>query len=161
MTEKGHQSVTPATDRGHDDPPARSQDSAAIYPLCQKVCRFRRPVCREGDPGRCPSLSGVAGLDWNDGRDRHAGASALQFFQGHAEAPRSCRRGRLDPRASPPPRCSEPGRGRSAARVDDEPQTQGAIRRNGGVTSLIHRLPPSDRVRSPTEEHSRIIPNHQ
>jgi hypothetical protein len=36
-----------------------------------------------------------------------------------------------------------------------------ALRRNAGVTSLIHRLPPSDRVKSPTEEHSRIIPNHQ
>jgi hypothetical protein len=35
------------------------------------------------------------------------------------------------------------------------------MRRNGGIKSLIHRLPPSDRGKSPTEEDSRIIPNHQ
>ncbi len=49
------------------------------------------------------------------------------LLQGHAEAPRSCRGGRLDPRASPPARCSEPGRGRSAARLGEKHQAQGAL----------------------------------
>ena len=34
-------------------------------------------------------------------------ATALRFFF-HAEAPRSCRGTHLDPRASPPARCSQP-----------------------------------------------------
>src|SRR6201993_998221 len=34
---QGHQSVTPATDRGHDDPPAQPQDALSVYPPRQKV----------------------------------------------------------------------------------------------------------------------------
>src|SRR5947207_13154931 len=41
---QGHQSVTPATDRGHGDPPAQPQDSVPVYPPRQKVCRFPGPV---------------------------------------------------------------------------------------------------------------------
>src|SRR6516165_5779698 len=37
---EGHQSVTPTTDRGHDDPPAQPQDSVPVYPPRQKVCDF-------------------------------------------------------------------------------------------------------------------------
>src|SRR5712671_4376295 len=35
---QGHQSVTPATDRGHGDQPAQLQDSVPVYPPRQKVC---------------------------------------------------------------------------------------------------------------------------
>jgi hypothetical protein len=53
-------------------------------------------------------------------------ATALRFFfKGHAQAQRSCRRGRIGPRAGPPPRCSQPGRGRSTSRTDDEHQEGG------------------------------------
>ena len=39
-------------------------------------------------------------------------ATALRFFfKGHTETPRSCRGAHLDPRASPPSRCSQSGRG--------------------------------------------------
>src|SRR5690349_24005604 len=47
---------------------------------------------------------------------RHCPAVLLQ---GHIETPRSCRGAHLDPRASPPARCSEPGGGRSAAHRGD------------------------------------------
>src|ERR1700745_1639601 len=40
MDRQGNQSVTPATDRGHDDPPAQPQDALPVYPPRQKVCRF-------------------------------------------------------------------------------------------------------------------------
>src|SRR5436305_13305823 len=60
---QGHQSVTPATDRGHGDPPAQPQDSVPVYPPRQKVCRFPAPVCRQGHRRGCPSLSVMAGLD--------------------------------------------------------------------------------------------------
>src|SRR6201984_3755393 len=60
---QGHQSVTPATDRGHGDPPAWPQDPARLYPPRQKVCRFSGPVCRQGHPRGCPSLSVVAGVE--------------------------------------------------------------------------------------------------
>src|SRR3981189_1115637 len=46
------------------------------------------------------------------------------LLKGPPEAPLSCRRGRVGPRASPPPRCSQPGRGRSTSRIDDEHQAQ-------------------------------------
>src|SRR5213076_1242629 len=63
---QGHQSVTPATDRGHGDPPAQPQDSAPLYPPRQKVCRFPGPVCRQGHRRGCPSLSVVVGVNRND-----------------------------------------------------------------------------------------------
>ncbi len=123
---EGHQPPTPATDRGHGDPPAQSQNPVPVYPPRQKVCRFPGPVCRQGHRRGCPSLSVVAGLDRDDGgnrqRQRHCPAVLLQ---GHTEAPRSCRGAHLDPRAAPPARCSEPGGGRSAARRGDEHQAQG------------------------------------
>ena len=88
------------------------QDSVPVYPPRQKVCRLPRPVCRQGHRRGCPSLSVVAGLDRNVGgnrqRQRHCPAVLLQ---GHPEAPRSCRGAHLDPRASPPSRCSQSGRG--------------------------------------------------
>src|SRR6516225_5979986 len=109
---QGHQSVTPATDRGHDDPPAQPQDALPVYPPRQKVCRFPGPVCRQGHRRGCPSLSVMAGLDRDVGgnrqRQRHCPAVLLQ---GHPETPRSCRGAHLDPRASPPSRCSQSGRG--------------------------------------------------
>ena len=50
-------------------------------------------------------------------------ATALRFFfKVTLKTPRSCRGAHLDPRASPPARCSEPGGGRSAARRSDEHQ---------------------------------------
>ena len=64
----------------------------------------------------------------------NAGASALRFLQGHAETPRSCRGGRVGPRAAAPPRRPQPGRSQSAARVDDEHQAQG-----GPEPGLCHR----------------------
>src|SRR5215472_11173266 len=83
----GHQSVTPATDRGHGDPPARPQDSAALYPPCQKVCRFPGPVCRQGHRRGCPSLSVVVGVDRNDSADRQRQCYCpAVLLQGHAEA---------------------------------------------------------------------------
>src|SRR5690242_12012106 len=79
---RGHQSVTPATDRGHDDPPAQPQDALPVYPPRQKVCRFPGPVCRQGHRRGCPSLSVMAGLDRDIGgnrqRQRHCTAVLLQ-----------------------------------------------------------------------------------
>src|SRR6516165_3119228 len=99
--QQGHQPVTPATDRGHDDPPAQPQDALPVYPPRQKVCRFPRPVCRQGHRRGCPSLSVMAGLDRDVGgnrqRQRHCTAVLLQD---HTETPRSCRGAHLDPRAS-------------------------------------------------------------
>src|SRR6201993_1012152 len=55
-------------------------------------------------------------------------APALRFFfRVTLRAPRSGRGGRLDPRASPLAHCTEPGRGRSAARLGDKHQAQGAL----------------------------------
>src|ERR1700757_2101880 len=106
---QGHQSVTPATDRGHDDPPAQPQDALPVYPPRQKVCRFPGAVYRQGHRRGCPSLSVMAGLDRDVGgnrqRQRHCTAVLLQD---HTETPRSCRGAHLDPRASPPARCSGP-----------------------------------------------------
>src|SRR5438270_3970960 len=51
-------------------------------------------------------------------------ACAAVLLQDHTETPRSCRGAHLDPRASPPARCSEPAGGRSAARRGDEHQAQ-------------------------------------
>src|SRR5204862_1050308 len=67
---EGHQSVTPATDRRHGDPPAWPQDSARLYPPRQKLRGFRWPLSRQGHRGGCPSVSAVAGLDRSDGIDR-------------------------------------------------------------------------------------------
>src|SRR5690242_14328940 len=96
---QGHQSVTPAIDRGHDDPPAQPQDSVPVYPPCQKVCRFPGPVCRQGHRRGCPSLSVMAGLERDVGgnrqRQRHCPAVLLQ---GHTATPRSCRGAHLEPR---------------------------------------------------------------
>src|SRR5215467_10398959 len=125
MTDKAISPLRRRTDRGHDDPPAQPQDALPIYPPCQKVCRFSGPVCRQGHRRGCPSLSVMAGLERDVGRNRqrqrHCPAVLLQ---GHTETPRSCRGAHLDPRASPPARCSEPGGGRSAARCGDEHQAQ-------------------------------------
>ena len=49
------------------------QDSVPVYPPRQKVCRFPRPVCRQGHPRGCPSLSVVAGVDRDDGTDCSSG----------------------------------------------------------------------------------------
>ena len=95
----------------------------------KRFADFLGPVCRQGHPRGCPSLSVVAGVDRDDGTDRQCqchGPAVL--LQGHAEAPRSCRGGRLDPRASPPAHCSEPGRDRSAARLGEKPQAQVALK---------------------------------
>src|SRR5690349_22662505 len=58
----------------------------------------------------------MAGLDRDIGgnrqRQRHCTAVLLQD---HTETPRSCRGAHLDPRASSPARCSEPGGGRLLA----------------------------------------------
>src|SRR5436190_19826648 len=108
-----HDALPISTDRGHDDPPAQPQDALPVYPPRQKVCRFPGPVCRQGHRRGCPSLSVMAGLDRDVGgnrqRQRHCPAVLLQD---HTETPRSCRGAHLDPRASPPARCSEPGGGR-------------------------------------------------
>jgi hypothetical protein len=72
---------------------------------------LRRPVCRQGRHGGCPSVSAVVGVDRNDGTDRQRQCHcAPVLLQGHAKAPRSCRRRRVGPGAAPPPRCSPPGR---------------------------------------------------
>ena len=39
---EGHQSVTSATDRGHDDPPAWPQDSAPLYPPHHYIRHVKR-----------------------------------------------------------------------------------------------------------------------
>jgi hypothetical protein len=64
----------------------------------------------------------------------NARARALRFFFKITLSATICRRGRVGPRASPPSRCSQPGRGRSASRVDDEHQAQG-----GSQPDLRHR----------------------
>ena len=75
-------------------------------------------------------------------------ATALRFFfKGHVEARRSCRRGRVGPRASPLARCSQPGRSRSASHVGDEHQAQG-----GPQPDLCHR---------PAEIGGRIAEAHR
>jgi integrase/recombinase XerD len=54
-------------------------------------------------------------------------ATALRFFFKVTLKRRDlARRDRVGPRAAPPPRRSQPRRGRSASRVDDEPQAQGS-----------------------------------
>jgi hypothetical protein len=94
----------------------------------KRFAHFSGPVCRQGHPRGCPSLSVVAGVDRDDGTDRQRrGHCPAVLLQGHTEAPQSCRGGRLDPRAPPPARRSEPGRGRSAARLGDKHQAQGAL----------------------------------
>ena len=65
---QGHQSVTPAADRGHGDPAAWPQDSAPLCPPRQKVCRFSGPVCRQGHRGGCPASNG--GFDGKDSAER-------------------------------------------------------------------------------------------
>ena len=74
------------------------------------------PEHKKGD-----SASIMAGLERDVGgnrqRQRHCPAVLLQ---GHTETLRSCQGAHLDPRASPPARCSEPGGGRSAARRDGD-----------------------------------------
>ena len=94
----------------------------------KRFADFLGRVCRQGYHRGCPSLSVVAGVDRDDGTDRQRQCHCpAVLLQGHAEAPRSCRGARLDPRASPPARCSQPGRGRSAARLGDKHQAQGAL----------------------------------
>src|SRR5271156_2307640 len=66
--------------------------------------------------------------DRDDGTDRQRQCHCpAVLLQGHAEASRSCRGARVGPRASAPARCSEPGRGRSAARLGDKHQARVAL----------------------------------
>jgi hypothetical protein len=63
---------------------------------------------------RTSVATSCAGVDRNDGTDRHRQSQCRAILlQGHAEAQRSCPRSRVDPRASPPARCSQPRRARS------------------------------------------------
>jgi hypothetical protein len=106
-----------------------------LYPPRQKLCRFRWPLSRQGRRGGCPPVSAAAGVDRSDGTDRQRRRLCVAvLLRGHAEAPRSCRRGRVGARASPPPCCSQPGRGRSTAGVGDEHQAQGRAK-----PDLCHR----------------------
>src|SRR6516164_8769785 len=104
MTDKAISPLRRATDRRHDDPPAWPWDSAPLYPPRQKLCGFRRPLARQGHPGGCPSLSAAAGVDRNHGADPQRRCLCIALLlQGHAETPRSCRGGRVGPRAAAPP----------------------------------------------------------
>jgi hypothetical protein len=129
MTDKAISPLRRRLIEGHGDPPARPQDSAPLYPPRQKVCRFPGPVCRQDHRRGCPSLSVVvAGVDRNDGADRQRQCHCpAVLLQGHAEARRSCRRGRVGARAAPPSRCSQPGRGRPASRIGDEHKHKAAL----------------------------------
>jgi hypothetical protein len=109
---------------------------------------FHWPFSGQGHRGGRPSVSAAVGVGRSDGvdRQRHCECPAV-FLQAHAESPRSCRRGRVGPQAAPPPGCSQPGRGQSAARADDEHQAQGGSERDschrpaviGGRIAQTHR----------------------
>ena len=98
MTEKA---ISPLRRRLIEDMAIRRLDPKTQQQYIRHVKKFADflgPLCREGDPGGCPSLSSVAGVDWNDGRDRQRRRLRIAvLLQGHPQAPRSCRRGRVDP----------------------------------------------------------------
>ena len=126
MTDKA---ISPLRRRLIEDMTIRRLSPKTHYQYIRHVKKFADFLGRSADkatPRGCPSLSVMAGLDRDVGgnrqRQRHCTAVLLQD---HTETPRSCRGAHLDPRASPPARCSEPGGGRSAAHRGDEHQAQG------------------------------------
>jgi hypothetical protein len=89
---------------------------------------FRRPVCRQGHRGGCPSVSAVAGVEPATVPTVNAGACSLRFFFAVTLKRRDLADAVVSVREPlPPPHCSQPARGRSPAPIDDEHQARAAL----------------------------------
>jgi len=80
----------------------RPQDSVSIYRHVKKFADF---LGRSADKATTEDVIAIscAGIDRHHGATANVAATACGSLQGHAEAPRSCQEGRLDPRAWPLP----------------------------------------------------------
>src|SRR6516225_6277356 len=126
MTEKA---ISPLRRRLIEDMAIRRLDPKTQQQYIRHVKRFADFVGRSADKATTEDVRRyqvwLASIGTTVGTVNVSATALRFFFKVTLKLPRSCRRGRVGPRTAPPARCSEPGRGRSAARVDDEHQAQG------------------------------------
>src|SRR5947208_10422534 len=126
MTDKA---ISPLRRRLIEDMTIRRLSPKTHYQYIRHVKKFADFLGRSTDKATAEDVHRyqlwLASIGTSVGTANVSANCTAVLLQNYTETPRSCRGAHLDPRASPPARCSEPGGGRSAARRGDEHQAQG------------------------------------
>jgi hypothetical protein len=112
----GHEPVTPAHDRRHDDPQVSAKDPTRLYPDHQGFCCVPRPIARQGEFRGRPTLSTASGGErrTHSHSQSHRGCVAV-LLQGHAQAIRHHRAHDVHPRTPQAAGRTQSGGGSAAA----------------------------------------------